>query len=157
MNRLTVKRFDITRTATVVAFIYMLLTLIVGLLVFLPMSLLFGAAFSQIPDAPAEVGGIMAGGAVGVLIMTGILSLVYFVVGWIGTAIACAIYNFAAGRVGGITVDVIVEGQGGGYQGGYQQPVYQQPAPQYQQPYAQQYPQQPGQNPPAAPWGGPQG
>jgi hypothetical protein len=78
----------------------------------------------------------------------------YGVIGWIMTAIMCALYNFVAGRIGGIRVEVDVEGP---YPGGpgYPYPPYAIP-PGYQPGYGTQgtpYPA-PGTDPqvPPAPW-----
>ena len=82
--------------------------------------------------------------------MVGLLgALVYGVVGWVMTAIGCAIYNLVAGWVGGIEVQLEsvaapVAPQWGGPYGGYGQPGYQQ-QPGY--PPQPGYPQQPGQPP----------
>jgi hypothetical protein len=43
---------------------------------------------------------------VGVFVFGLLAALIYGVIGWIFTAIACAIYNLAAGWVGGIEVQV---------------------------------------------------
>ena len=82
-----IRRFGIGQTAKVVAVLYALM----GLL-FLPF-FLAAAAF-----APRETG-FGTGFALG-------LPIIYGVVGFIFTAIACAIYNFVAGFVGGIEVEL---------------------------------------------------
>jgi hypothetical protein len=50
--------------------------------------------------------GDTAGGAAGVLVLGLLAAAVYGVLGWVFTAIACALYNLAAGWVGGIEVQV---------------------------------------------------
>ncbi len=82
-----IRRFGIGQTAKVVAVLYALMGLI-----FLPF-LLAAAAF-----APRETG-FGAGFALA-------LPILYGVAGFIFTAIACAIYNFVAGFVGGIEVEM---------------------------------------------------
>lgn len=82
-----IRRFGIGQTAKVVAALYTLLGL-----VFVPV-LLVAAMFS-----PKETG-FGTGLAVA-------LPVLYGVMGFIFTAIACAIYNFVAGFVGGIEVEL---------------------------------------------------
>jgi hypothetical protein len=82
-----IRRFGIGQTAKVVAVLYTLLGL-----VFVPVFLL-AAMFS-----PRETG-FGTGLAVA-------LPILYGVMGFIFTAIACAIYNFVAGFVGGIEVEL---------------------------------------------------
>jgi hypothetical protein len=82
-----IRRFGIGQTAKVVAALYTLLGL-----VFVPVFLV-AAVFS-----PKETG-----------FGTGLalaLPILYGVMGFIFTAIACAIYNFVAGFVGGIEVEL---------------------------------------------------
>jgi hypothetical protein len=68
------------------------------------------------------MGALFGAGLVGVLIFAVVGALFYAVVGWVMTAIVCVLYNFVAGRVGGIRVEVQVEGP---YPGG---PSYGMPA-----------------------------
>jgi hypothetical protein len=82
-----IRRFGIGQTAKVVAALYTLLGL-----VFVPVFLV-AAMFS-----PKETG-FGTGLAVA-------LPVLYGVMGFIFTAIACAIYNFVAGFVGGIEVEL---------------------------------------------------
>ncbi len=82
-----IRRFGIGQTAKVVAALYTLLGL-----VFVPVFLV-AAMFS-----PKETG-FGTGLAVA-------LPVLYGMMGFIFTAIACAIYNFVAGFVGGIEVEL---------------------------------------------------
>lgn len=82
-----IRRFGIGQTAKVIAVLYALMGLI-----FLPF-FLAAAAF-----APREAG-FGTGIALG-------LPIIYGVAGFVFTAIACAIYNFVAGFVGGIEVEL---------------------------------------------------
>ena len=82
-----IRRFGIGQTAKVVAVLYALMGLI-----FVPIFLV-AAAF-----APKE-----AGFGTGIALA---LPIFYGVLGYIFTAIACAIYNFVAGFVGGIEVEL---------------------------------------------------
>jgi hypothetical protein len=82
-----IRRFGIGQTAKVVAALYALMGLI-----FVPFALI-AAAFS-----PRETG-FGTGFALA-------LPILYGVFGFIFTAIACAIYNFVAGYVGGVEVDL---------------------------------------------------
>jgi hypothetical protein len=82
-----IRRFGIGQTAKVIAVLYALMGLI-----FVPF-FLFAAAL-----APKETG-FGTGFALA-------LPILYGVLGFIFTAIACAIYNFVAGFVGGIEVEL---------------------------------------------------
>lgn len=90
-----IRRFGVMKTATVVAVMYMVIVAIfvvpialIGLLI----------APSQGSQAGTTVVGIVIFGAVAIL--------AYGLIGWIFTALAAAIYNVAAGWVGGIEVQV---------------------------------------------------
>jgi hypothetical protein len=89
----TIRRFSVVKTATVVAVIYVVIVAIF----IVPLAIL-AVAFGRGESA--------AGGLVGVLVFGLLAALIYGVIGWIFTAIACAIYNLAAGWVGGIEVQV---------------------------------------------------
>ena len=82
-----IRRFGIGQTAKVVAVLYALMGL-----VFIPFFLL-AAMFSpkESPFSPA---------------FALLLPILYGVLGFIFTAIACAIYNLVAGLVGGIEVEL---------------------------------------------------
>ncbi|MDF2735766.1 MAG: hypothetical protein K0S97_2390 [Chloroflexota bacterium] len=90
-----IRRFGVMKTATVVAVMYMVIVAVfvipialIGLLI----------APSQGSQAGTTVVGIVIFGAVAIL--------AYGLIGWIFTALAAAIYNVAAGWVGGIEVQV---------------------------------------------------
>lgn len=82
-----IRRFGIGQTAKVIAVLYVL----VGAL--LVPFVLIGAAFS--PRESHFSGGLALA-----------LPIIYGVCGFIFTAIGCAIYNFIAGFVGGIEVEL---------------------------------------------------
>jgi hypothetical protein len=104
MARLTIRRFDVIRTANIVAALYAVIVLIVGLVIILPLTLLAGAA-------AAEYGGAaFMGGVAAVLVFTVLGFLFYAAIGWVMTALVCALYNALAGRIGGIRVEVQPEG-----------------------------------------------
>ena len=91
-----IRRFGIMKTATVAAIMYV----IVVAIFFVPATLILGIAGSS-------TGSANVGAGVGALIVAGIIAaLVYGIVGFIFTAVACAVYNLAAGWVGGIEVQV---------------------------------------------------
>lgn len=90
-----IRRFGVMKTATVVAVMYML---IVAIFV-VPIALIaLFVAPSQGQSAGAGVVGILT---VGVVAIVG-----YGLLGWVFTALALALYNVAAGWVGGIEVQV---------------------------------------------------
>ena len=121
MNRVTIRRFDVVRTATVAAVLYAVIAVVFALVFFLPIALLTSVAGSR--AGAGEMGAVFGAGLVGVLILATLGALFYAVVGWVMTAIVCVLYNFVAGRVGGIRVVVDVEGP---YPGGpgYGMPAY---------------------------------
>jgi hypothetical protein len=88
-----IKRFNVLKTSTVVAVIYMV---IVAIFV-VPFVLLLAIAGtgSQVQ------GGLGAALALGVVAIFG-----YGLLGWVFTAIGCLIYNLVAGWIGGIEVHV---------------------------------------------------
>ncbi len=126
-----IRRFGIVKTATVAAAMYAVMTLIVTLVILFPLAII---GVSMVPD-----GGFAGFGAgvAGVLLFGLFGAAIYAVIGWIVTAIACAIYNLAAGWVGGIEMQVEAlgpVGPSGGYPaygapGGYGAPAGQYGAP----------------------------
>jgi hypothetical protein len=80
--------------------------------------LLAGAAGSRATDT--QVDPVLAGGVVGILVFAVVGVLFYAIFGWIITAIVVALFNFVAGRIGGLQADVVFEtplpgGTGTGY------------------------------------------
>jgi hypothetical protein len=90
-----IRRFGIMKTATVVAVMYMLIVTVFVV----PFILLALVA------APSQGTGT-AGGVGGILLLGFVAIFVYGLFGWVFTAIAAAVYNLAAGWVGGIEVQV---------------------------------------------------
>jgi hypothetical protein len=88
-----IRRFGVVRTATIVAVMYVLIIAIF----LVPFGILV-VAFGRNDAAGASLLAIVLFGAVA--------ALFYGLIGWIVTAIACAIYNIAAGWVGGIEVEL---------------------------------------------------
>ena len=151
MNRITIRRFDVVRTANIAAALYLVITLVFSLVIFLPVTLLVSVAGTQYGGN--GMGAILGAGVIGVLIFAVIGGLIYAVIGWIITAIMVALYNFVAGRIGGLQVDVTIEGPMPGYGAqapyGYPAGYPAQPAP----------PHGPGSGQPPVPppgWGQPQ-
>jgi len=87
-----IRRFGVLKTATVVAVMYALITLVI----FVPFALL-AAVFGRGGGANASLG---------IIVVAVLIPIIYAVLGWIITAIACALYNVAAGWVGGIEVEL---------------------------------------------------
>jgi hypothetical protein len=90
-----IRRFGIMKTATVVAVMYML---IVAVFVVPFVLIALVVAPSDGSSAMGGVGGILLGGFAAIFL--------YGFLGWVFTAIAAAVYNLAAGWVGGIEVQV---------------------------------------------------
>ena len=90
-----IRRFGVIKTATVVAVMYMVIVA-VFVVPFLLLALIV---------APTQ-GSNATGGIAGILVF-GLLAIFgYGFLGWVFTAIAAAIYNLAAGWVGGIEVQI---------------------------------------------------
>lgn len=90
-----IRRFGVMKTATVVAIMYMF---IVAVFV-VPIALI------ALLVAPSQ--GSAAGSSVVSIVIFGVVAIfAYGLIGWVFTAIAAAIYNLAAGWVGGIEVQV---------------------------------------------------
>ena len=87
-----IRRFGIVKTATVVAVLYVLIIAIF----IVPVAILV-AAFG---------GDNGSNGALALIVGGLILAVVYGLVGWVIAAIGCALYNVAAGWVGGIEVQL---------------------------------------------------
>jgi hypothetical protein len=92
-----IRRFNVVKTATVVALMYIVIVAIFAI----PFLLIFGIAGVSLNGGP-NVGA----GLAGILIAGVFVVLVYGLLGWVFTAIACVIYNLVAGWVGGIEVEV---------------------------------------------------
>ncbi len=163
MNRVTIRRFDVIRTANVVAVLYAVAVIIVALVFLVPFLLI--AALGGTGYSGSEMGGVIGAGLVGGLLFVVIGIVFYGVVGWVMTAIVCALYNFVAGRIGGIRVVVDVEGPypgaptygGPGYPAGYGVPAVGTPTwPAPGSPGGQGDPTAPPMAPPPG-WGQPGG
>ncbi|MDZ4714062.1 MAG: hypothetical protein SH819_01215 [Cytophagales bacterium] len=90
-----IKRFGIYQTAKVTAVIYFLVSAIIMIPIGLFMSMM-GPMMDRADVSPFPFGGGM------VLIF---LPFIYGVVGFVFTAIACAIYNLISGWTGGIELE----------------------------------------------------
>jgi hypothetical protein len=94
-----IRRFGVVRTATVLAVLYTVAALIFfG--IFAVFILLAGA------QQPAFPGLDTGAGVVGILIGGLIASAIYGLLGWIFTAIFCALYNWVAGFTGGVEFEL---------------------------------------------------
>jgi hypothetical protein len=105
MHRLTIARFDVVRTANIVAALYAVIVLVIVLLFAVPF------AFVALLAGPETAGAdIVAGGVVGGLLVLVLAVVFYGGIGWVMTALVCALYNALAGRIGGIRIEVQPEG-----------------------------------------------
>lgn len=89
-----IRRFGVVQTANTVAALYAIIIAIV----FLPI-----AAFVAVAGRGTGLG---EAGAVAVLVGGLIVAIVYALVIWIFTALAAALYNGVAGKVGGIEIQL---------------------------------------------------
>jgi hypothetical protein len=91
-----IQRFNVVKTATVAAVIYMI---VIAIFV-VPFLGLVALGTVAAPD------GASGGTAVGIFVFGLVVIPVYGLLGWVATAIAAVIYNFVAGWIGGIEVRV---------------------------------------------------
>ncbi len=115
MNRVTVRHIDVVRAANVVAVLYTVVVIVIGLLFFVPLALIGGLA--GLSSGDSEIGAAVGVGLVGGIVIFAVAVVFYGVLGWITTAIACWLYNLVAARIGGVRFVADVEGPypGGGY------------------------------------------
>ena len=90
-----IRRFGVIRTSNVVAFFY----LVIVALIFVPIAAIVAVA----TPANQSFGGL---GAAGVFVFGLVAAVFYAILGWIFTALACLLYNFAAGMIGGIEIQL---------------------------------------------------
>ena len=95
---MVIKRIGPVSCAKVSALLYALIGLIFGAI--LSLVALVGGAIAGATGGSGGMGMIMGVGAIV------LLPIVYACVGFVGTLIAAALYNFAAGITGGIEMDV---------------------------------------------------
>ncbi|HEY3335234.1 MAG TPA: hypothetical protein VGK16_08375 [Candidatus Limnocylindrales bacterium] len=107
MNRITVRHIDVIRAANLVAILYAVVVVAFGLLILVPFALVGGIAGAR-GDSFGAIGLGMGGGLVVLLIGV----VFYGGIGWVTTAIACALYNVVAARVGGFRFVADIEGPG---------------------------------------------
>jgi hypothetical protein len=109
VTRVSIRRFDVIRAANIAAVLYAVIVLVFGLL-FIPLIAIVGiAGVSTSSSSGVNVGAAMGGGIIGVLFLTLIAAVFYGIIGWIMTAIAVALFNVVAGRLGGLQADVSFE------------------------------------------------
>ena len=95
-----IRRIGIIQTATVAAALYAAFIVIIFAVIALVVALA-GSVPGNFGGMPAGFAGAMSG--IGGVILAGLfLAIVYAIVGWIATAIACALYNLVARWTGGI-------------------------------------------------------
>ncbi len=118
MNRVTVRRFDVVRTANIVAALYAVIIVVMLLVFFVPFMLIGGLAGMAGGDSGSGIA-FLGAGLIGSLVFLVLGAAFYAVIGWVMTAIMVVIYNWIAGRIGGLQIDVQVEGPWPGAPGGY--------------------------------------
>ena len=95
-----IRRFGVISTANLVAGLY----LILGVIFMIPLLLLLLAGVN-VRTGPAGQDVAAASATAGVVLLVAI-PLIMAVSGWIFTALACLVYNLAAGMTGGIQVEL---------------------------------------------------
>jgi len=156
MTRISIRHIPVVRAANIAAALYAVGVIVFSLVIAIPFALFAAAAGSQATGT--QVGPIVAGGAIGILVFALVGAVFYAIFGWIITAIAVALFNFVADRLGGLQTDVVFETPLPGGPGmSYAYPGYPaaSPTPAAYQPGQTAPPSyQPGQTaPPAAPGG----
>jgi hypothetical protein len=98
-----IRRFGVIRTANVVAFFYVVIVAVIVV----PIGLIVSIAVPSSGGVLGNAGGL-AGNAAGLgIIFFGLLAAVFYgILGWVFTALACVLYNFAAGMIGGIEIQL---------------------------------------------------
>ena len=91
-----IRRFGVVKTANVVAVMYV----VVIAIVFVPIAIL-AIVFGGASGSANAMGGVVA-----LLVFGFVAALFYAVIGWIFTALACAVYNLAARWIGGIELEI---------------------------------------------------
>jgi hypothetical protein len=92
-----IQRFNVTKTATIVALMYMLITAIL-FVAFVPLLLFVGLSVGYDPSVRQGLGSLAV---VGLFAVFG-----YGIAAWVATAIGCVIYNAIAAWIGGIEVKI---------------------------------------------------
>lgn len=90
-----IRRFGVIRTANVAAFLYV----VVIAIIVVPLAVIVALV------APGS-GVVGNAGAVAILLVGLLAAVLYGLLGWVFTAIACLLYNLAAGMIGGIEVQL---------------------------------------------------
>ncbi len=93
-----VRRIGVVSAANLVALVY----LIIGLIFMVPVALVILAGVN-VQSGSRELEGIGTGAAVASLIF---FPLFIAATGWVFTALACLIYNLAAGMTGGVQLEL---------------------------------------------------
>ncbi|HEY7735339.1 MAG TPA: hypothetical protein VH813_00945 [Candidatus Limnocylindrales bacterium] len=97
-----IRRFGVVKTANMVAAMYVAVILVL-VIIFVPFLAIASVSINGVPQ-PAGVS--LGGGLIGLLIGGVLIAVIYALVGWVITAIGCLLYNFVAGFVGGIEVQL---------------------------------------------------
>jgi hypothetical protein len=92
-----IRRFGVIRTATMVATMYAVVIAIIGVPLVI-LAILWTTTGDDALSAP-----VLGAAVVGYLL----LLVLYTLIGWIVTAVACLVYNAAARIAGGIEVEVV--------------------------------------------------
>lgn len=95
-----IRRFNVLKTSTVVAVMYVVIIAVVAI----PFLLLIAVAGVSLSGGQSAGAGAI--GVVAALLGAVLVALFYGLIGWVFTAIACVVYNIAAGWVGGIEIQV---------------------------------------------------
>ena len=132
MAKMVIKRFGVFSAAKIYAVVLAGVGLIIGIIYGL-FFIIFGAA--MMAGSGRDTGAAGVGGIVGGLVVMIVVPIFYAVIGFIAGLIGAAVYNVAAGFVGGVELEL--ESVGDAYAA---PPPPQYGAGQYQPGQQQQYP-----------------
>ncbi|HYO62657.1 MAG TPA: hypothetical protein VER08_03265 [Pyrinomonadaceae bacterium] len=105
MAKMIVRRVGVLSWAKIQGLVMAAVGLIIGILYGL-MLMLFGAAMMAATGGRAETAGAAVGGVIGGLAVMVIAPIFYGLLGFVFGALGAVIYNFAAGFIGGVELEL---------------------------------------------------
>ena len=105
MNEMTIRRLGVMSVAKIQSLLMFVIGLIIGVIYGLVFMILGAAIAAMAPGNEGQaLGGV--GSVVGGLVIMIVFPILYGFLGFIGGAIGALVYNFAAGVVGGIKLEL---------------------------------------------------
>ena len=113
MPQMTVRRIGVLSLAKIQAVVAAAIGLIIGV-IYAVFMVLFGAVMATMGGGEGGTAAA-AGGIVGGVFMVVLIPLFYGVLGFAFGALSAAVYNLAAGSIGGLEMELEDKSSGGGY------------------------------------------